>query len=33
MPLTGVHCDFDEEGKYRAIESIKVLEKLPKKQR
>lgn len=33
MPLMGVHCNFDEERKYRAIECIKVFKKPPKKQR
>lgn len=32
MPLTGIHCDFDEEGKDREVECIKVFEKPPRKQ-
>lgn len=32
MPLMGIHCDFDEEGKDREVECIKVFEKPPSKQ-
>lgn len=32
MPLRGIHCDFDEEGKDREAECIKVFEKPPRKQ-
>lgn len=32
MPLTGIHCDFDEEGKDREVERIKVFEKPQRKQ-
>lgn len=28
----GIHCDFDEEGKDREVECIKVFEKSPSKQ-
>lgn len=32
MPLMGIHCDFDEEGKDREVERIKVFEKPQRKQ-
>lgn len=32
MPLTGIHCDFDEEGKDREVECIKVFKKPLRKQ-